>query len=253
MSDIKQTCFVLRENSRARGIRETKYRFAIGNPLNRLIPATKGLIHLWHSSPWDGEVILLIFPTLPIQMKGEEERSSWPSQDHMIRAHEKVPHPQDDHSTHPPYVFKSECTKWGLISTLNGYSNLWCTSSCRTGGWGRKITDLLWLSQNPHGPNSAEGIGPHSSNGKMPQNIMHTIDNCAAGFSLSFRASSPRDSKVKGECSLLLSQARQQHSDGKRGGKCQLSQSRGKRYWWNLIILYKQRNCTPGPWDTTVQ
>lgn len=116
----------------------------------------------------------------------------------------------------PPYVFKSECAEWGLISMLNGYSNLWCTSSCRTGGWGREITDLLWLSQNPHGPNSAEGIGPHSSNGKMPQNIMHTIDNCATGLSLSFRAFSPGDSKVKGECSLLLSQAGQQHSERKR-------------------------------------
>lgn len=46
MSDIKQTCFVLRENSRGRGISQPKYRFAIGNPLNRLVPATKGLIHL---------------------------------------------------------------------------------------------------------------------------------------------------------------------------------------------------------------
>lgn len=31
-----------RKNSRGRGISETKYRFAIGNPLNRLVPANKG-------------------------------------------------------------------------------------------------------------------------------------------------------------------------------------------------------------------
>lgn len=43
----------------------------------------------------------------------------------------------------------------------------------------------------------AEGIGPHSSNGKIPQNIMHTMDNCVAGFSVSFRASSPEDRTVK--------------------------------------------------------
>lgn len=43
---------------------------------------------------------------------------------------------------------------------------------------------------------------------------MHTMDNCATGFSLSFRASSPGDSKVKGECSLVLSQARTTEQGG---------------------------------------
>jgi len=75
MSERKSlACFVLWVEKSHGGIREPKYRFAIGNPLNGLIPLTKELIHLWHSRPWDSEVILLIFPTFTIQMNSEAKK-----------------------------------------------------------------------------------------------------------------------------------------------------------------------------------